>query len=118
MSVEHHSGSGEWGLCAEGEACMLSKQDSPLQLQRPSTHSADSTGMSETGSLVVKSPLFAASQAWAFNSNLQLNGCGTSDETFHLFESLFPHLRNGKITVEECWEDKWDDGCRALKTVD
>lgn len=74
--------------------------------------------MSETGSLLVKSPFFAASQVWTLNSNLQLNGCGTSDETFHLSEYLFPHLRNGKITAEERWEDKWDDGCRAFKTVD
>ena len=62
---------------------MLSEQESPLQPQRPSTHSSDSTGMSETGSLLVKSPFFAASQVWTLNSNLQLNGCGTSDETFH-----------------------------------
>lgn len=118
MSVEHHAMALERGLCAEGEACMLSEQDSPLQLQRPSTHSSDSTGMSEAGSLVVKRPFFASSQAGTLNSNLQLNGCGTSEETFHLSESLFPHLRNGKITAEECWEDKWDDGCRAFKTVD
>ena len=79
---------------------MLSEQDSPLQLQRPSTHASDSTGMSEAGSLVVKRPFFAASQAGTLNSNLQLNGCGTLEVEFSKQEywSGWPFPSSGDLS--------------------